>query len=110
MPFKFGTQPLHSFRSTRQLDAAGHLQPHVDTAFGLNLRVKTDRVLLQCGDMRIAVDRMESTRGMPTRTCRQFGSLDDRDVRPAAQGEVVEQAGSDDAAADDHNAVRGSHD
>ena len=59
--------------------------------------------------MGVAVDGVESARSMPTGAGGELRALDDRDIRPAAQGEVVQQARPDDAATDDHHAVRGSH-
>ncbi|CAB4956872.1 unannotated protein [freshwater metagenome] len=109
VPVELGPEPLHALWSAREFNAAGHPQTHTDAALGLDLRVEPDRVLLQGRDVSVAVDRVKATCRMPTRPGGELGALDDRDICPAPQGQVIEQAAPDDAAADNDDLVRRLH-
>src|SRR6202030_2678770 len=67
----------------------------------LDLLVEIDGVLLQLRDVGVAVDRVHAAGGMPGRARGQLVALDEHDVAPAGFRQVVEDAGADDAAADD---------
>src|SRR5260370_34209494 len=67
----------------------------------LDLLVEVDRVLLQLGDIGIAVDRVHATGGVPGRARGQLVAFDQHDVAPAGLRQMIEDAGTDDAAADD---------
>ena len=66
----------------------------------LDLLVEVDGVLLQLGDVGIAIDRVHAAGGMPGRSRSEFAALDQDDVLPARLGQVIEDAGADDPAAD----------
>ena len=89
---------------------ARQLHADVDAGLGRDLRVHVDRVALQRGDVRVVVDRMEPTCGVPARAGGQLGALDEADIGPALERQVVEQARAGDPTADDHDPVRRRHD
>ena len=66
----------------------------------LDLLVQVDRVLLQLGDVRVAVDRVHAAGGVPGGARREFRAFDQQDVLPAGLGEVIQHARADDAATD----------
>ena len=72
-----------------------------DAGDRLDLLVEIDGVLLQLGDVGIAVERVHAARGVPGRAGGQFRALDQDDVLPAALGQMIGDAGADDASADD---------
>ena len=108
-PGQLGLQPPPPLRRARQLQAAGHLQTDALPALRLDLRVEADRVLLERRDIGVAVDGMETTRRVPRRPRREFLALDQRDVRQAAQRQVIRDAATDDAATDDDDPVVALH-
>ena len=67
----------------------------------LQLLVQLDRVLLQPGHVRVAVERVHPAGGVPGRARRQLAALEQHDVGPAGLREVVQHAGPDDATTDD---------
>ena len=73
------------------------------------LIVEADRVALQLGHVRIAVQRVESPRRMPCRAGGENVALNEHHVFPTGLGEMVEDRAADDAAADDHNTRLGFH-
>ena len=98
-------EPLPARGSRGEAVAARHVHADVLPALLLDLRVQLDRVGLQRGDIRVVVEHVKSRRGVPGRTGSELRALDQCDVRPAAPGEVIQHAGADDAAADDHGPV-----
>jgi hypothetical protein len=104
-----GFQPLPALRLRGDADPAGHVHADGLAALRLDLLVELDRVGLQGGDVRIRVQRVEAGGRVPGGAGGQLGALDQRDVGPAELGEVVEHAGTDHAAADDHRAILGLH-
>ena len=69
----------------------------------LDFLVELDGVLLQLRDVRIAVDRVHAAGRVPGRARRQLRALHQQHVFPARLGQVIEDAGADDAAADHHH-------
>ena len=67
----------------------------------LDLLVQLDRVLLEPGDVRVAVERVHPAGRVPRRAGRQLAPLEEHDVGPARLRQVVQHAGADDAATDD---------
>ena len=86
-----------------QMDAAGLARERLD------LLVQPDRVVLQLGDVGVAVDRVHAARGVPGRAGGQLIALEQHDVAPAELGQVVEHAAADDPAADHHHPRLGPH-
>ena len=73
-------------RVGRQVHAAGHVQTATHAAFFLDLPVQLDRVVLQRGDVRIAVQRVKPRGCVPGGTCGQFAPLDQGHIMPAELG------------------------
>ncbi len=96
-------QPVEPLLRAREVEAAGDMHAAGLAGDRLDLLVEVDRILLQLGDVGIAVQRMHAARRVPGRARRQFGALDQHDVFPAAFGEMIEHARADDAAADHHD-------
>jgi hypothetical protein len=105
-----GLQHLPALGSRGQADAAGHVHADALAAFLLDLFVEADGVALQGRDVGIVVEGVEACRGVPGRAGRQLRALDQRDIGPAELAEVIEDARSDDAAADDDDAIVRFHD
>ena len=80
-----------------QMDAAGLARDRLD------LLVQPDGVVLQLGDVRVAVEGVHAARGVPGRARGQFVALEQHDVLPAELGQVIEHAAADHAAADHHH-------
>ena len=99
-PLQLRSQPPPSLGRAGQLHPAAHVQADAATALLLDLRVETDRVLLERGDPSVAVHRMEAAGGVPRGTGRQFVAFDQRDIAHASKREVIQDAAAHDAAAD----------
>jgi hypothetical protein len=69
----------------------------------LDLLVEADGVLLQLGDIGIAVHRVHAARGMPGRARGELGAFDEQHVLPTRLGQMIQNTGADDAAADHHD-------
>jgi hypothetical protein len=102
-------QEIHPLPSSREV----HSRCNVDAArlAGriLDFAVELDRILLQLGDVRIAIQRVHASGRMPCRAGRQLVALDQHDVGPAGPREVVQNGGADDAATDDGDSGVGLH-
>src|SRR5271168_4853784 len=103
-------QPVQPFLRARQIEAARHMHAARNAGDRLDLFVEIDRVLLQLGDVGIAVERVHAARGMPRRARSQFRALEQHDVLPAALREVIGDAGADDAPANDGDPCMRLHD
>ena len=68
----------------------------------LDLLVQLDGVLLELGDVGIAVQGVHSPSGVPCRTGREFGAFEQNHIGPAVLREVVEDRRPDNPATDDH--------
>ena len=77
--------------------------PHDWPEMLLDFVVELDGVLLQLGDVRIAIDGVHAAGGMPGGAGGKFGTLDQQHVLPAGLGEVIKHAGADHAATDHHD-------
>ena len=96
-------QVVHPLRVARHHHAAGQVQAARLPRQRLELAVERNRVGLELGDVRIAVQRVEPARRVPGRPARQLRALDQHHVGPAGLGQVVEHRAADDAAADHHH-------
>ena len=67
----------------------------------LDLVVQLDRVLLETGHVRVAVERVHPARRVPRGSGGQLTALQQDDVGPAGLRQVVQHAGADHASADD---------
>src|SRR5277367_537884 len=103
-------QPVQPFLRAGQIEAARHVHAAGDAGDRLDLFVELDGVLLQLGDIGIAVERVHAARGMPRRARSQLRALEQHDVLPAALREVIGDAGADDAPADDGDPCMRLHD
>ena len=102
-------QEIHPLAGAREVDAAGDVDPAGLPGFGLEILVELDRVLLQLRDVGVAVQRMHAAGRVPRRARRQLVALDQHHVGPTGLGEMIENAGADDAAADDGDARMALH-
>ena len=94
-------QPVHPDLGVGEHQAARQVDRAVLAGDPLDLLVQLDRVLLEPGDVRVAVERVHPARGVPGRAGRQLAPLQQDDVGPARLREVVQDAGADDAPTDD---------
>ena len=78
----------------------GQVDAAVLARLGLDLLVQVDRVLLQPGDVGVAVERVHAARGVPRRAGGELLALEQHDVGPARLGEVVEHDAPDHPATD----------
>ncbi len=58
-------EAVHPLLRRRQCDPASDMEADVDARHLLNLFIKLDRILLQFGDVRVAVDRVEPACRVP---------------------------------------------
>ena len=96
-------QPVHPLGRTGQHDAAGNVHAARLPGDLLELLVEVDRVLLQLGDVGIAVHGVHAARGMPGRARCQLVALDQQHVLPTRLGQVIQDTGAHDASADHHD-------
>ena len=98
-------QPVHPGRRGGQHDAAG--QMHAGRLAGklLDLLVEADRVFLQLGDVRIAIDRVHAAGGMPCRAGCQLVALQQHHIAPTVPRKM-EQHGAADHTAANHYSLR----
>ena len=94
-------QEVHAHLGVGEHQAARQVDRAVLAADALDLLVELDRVLLEPRHVRVAVERVHAARRVPGRAGRQLAPLEEHDVGPAELRQVVQDAGADDAAADD---------
>ncbi len=94
-------QPVHADLGVGQHQPAGQVDRAVLARDPLDLLVELDRVLLEPGHVRVAVERVHAAGRMPRRAGGQLPPLEEHHVGPACLGEVVEHAGAHDPTADD---------
>ena len=99
-------QPVEALGRVGELDAARQVDAAALSALGFDLPVQVHRVLLQSGNVRIAVQRVHAAGRVPGAAGSQLCLLDQDHVGPSRLGEVVEHAGADDSAADHHDLCR----
>ena len=98
-------QPVHALLGVSEHQPAGEVDAAVPAGERFDLLVELDRVLLQLGDVGVAVEGVHAPGRMPGRTGRELRALEKDDVGPAVLGQVVQHTGADDASAD-HNDTR----
>ena len=101
---------VHPVAIHREPDVAHQPQPHVLSGLLLQGAVQLDRGLVDLADRVAHVEQGEQARGVPGRAGGQLPALHQHHVGPPLPREVVEGAGPDDAAADDHDTGMGLHD
>ncbi len=94
-------QPVEPVLAVRQRQPAGQMQPAAFAGNLLQFLIQPDRVGLQLGHVRVAVQRVKPARRMPCGPAGEPVPLQQHDVRPARFREVVKDGTADDAAADD---------
>ena len=82
-------QPIEPLAGSGQHEAAGDVHAAGLAGNPFDFLVQLDGVLLQLGDIGIAVDGVHAPRRMPGRTRGQFGALDQQHVLPARLGQVI---------------------
>ena len=103
-------EPVHALGRVRKHHTASDVHRGIHPRFLLDLLVQRDRVLLELGDVGVAVERVHAARRVPGGTGGVLGTLEEHDVGPAQLGEVVQDGGADDATADDDDLGVGLHD
>ena len=96
----FRLQHVEAFGRVGQRHAAHVMQPAGHACQRLQLAVEPDRVALQRGHVRIAIQRMKAARRVPGGSARQFRAFHQHHVRPAELGQVIKHRAADDAAPD----------
>ena len=104
-----GFEHLPAFFGGGEAYAAGHVQPYTLAALTLDVFVETDRVALQCGDVRIVIESVETCCGVPCGSGGEFAALDECYIAPTVAREVIQHASADDTAANHHNPIMGFH-
>ena len=84
-------------------DAARQVDRAVLAGTLLDLLVELHRVLLELGDVGVAVERVHAARRVPGRAGGQLLALDQHHVGPAVLGEVEQHRRADDATSDHHD-------
>ena len=102
-------QPFHAVLFSASATPPVRCSPHFSPEIFSKLVVEIDRVGLQLGDVRVAVQRVKPTGGMPCRAAGKLVALKQNDIFPAGLGEVVEDGTANDAAADDDRLCVGFH-
>ena len=68
----------------------------------LDFLIKLDGILLEFGDIRITIDRVDTARRVPGGTGGQLGPLKQHNILPAGFCQVIQNTGTDNTAAN-HN-------
>ena len=76
-------EPVNPLRCSGKHQPAGHMHAAGLPRNLFDLFVEIDRVLLQFGDVGVAVDGMHTACGMPSRTRREFRAFNEQHVLPA---------------------------
>ena len=101
---------VHPVAVHREPDVAHQPQPHVLPRLRLQRAVQLDGGLVDLADRIAHVEQGQQPRGVPGGAGGQLPALHQHHVGPPLPREVVESAGPDDAAADDHDTSMGLHD
>jgi hypothetical protein len=96
-------QPVEALRRVGEHDAAWEMDAAVLTGLGLDVFVQVDRVLLQLRHVRVAVERVHATGGVPGAAMGQLTAFQQDDVGPTRFGQVVQHACADYSATDHHH-------
>ena len=102
-------QPVEALLGRGQHHPARDVEPRRLPGKLLDLLVELDGVLLQLGDVGVAVDGVHATRRVPGRAGGELVALEQHEVRPAALGEVVEHRAADHPPSDHDDAGMGLH-
>ena len=95
-------QPVQPLLRAGEHDAPGDMHAAGLAGNPFYFLVELDCVLLQLGDIRITIDGVHASCGVPSGARRQFGSFDEQHVLPAGLCQVIKDAYSDDSAPDHH--------
>ena len=93
-------QPVEALAGAGEHDAARDVHAAGLPRDLLDLAVEVDGVLLELGDVRVAVDGVHAAGRVPGRACGQLGAFDQHHVFPACFRQVVEHAHSHHTATD----------
>ena len=91
---------VHARAAGCQAQISRDMKAHVLTGLGRQPLVEVDRVLVQLPDGVTHIEERQQPRGMPRGARGELAALDERHVRPAFPGQVIERAHPDRAAAD----------
>ena len=94
-------QPVESLWCVGQLQTTWQVDAAVLTRFLFDLFVQIHRVLLQARHVRVTIQGVHATSGVPSGTRGELLALHEHHIRPAFLGEVVEDRCTDDTATDD---------
>src|SRR4029078_7936996 len=93
----------HALLAIGEHEAAGAMEAAGLAGDLLELVIEGDRVAWQLLHVGIAVERVEAARRVPGRARCQLVALDQHDILPSSLGEMIEDAATDDAAADHYH-------
>ena len=96
-------QPVEALACAGEHDAAGHVQAAGLPGDPLQLLVEIDGVLLQPGDVGIAIEGVHAAGGVPGGSAGELATLDQQHILPAGLHQVIQDAGAHHSAADNHH-------
>ena len=102
-------QPVETLWCVGKLQAARQVNAAILTGLFLDFLVQIDGVLLQTGNVWVAIERVHTTGGMPCGTSSQLLALEQNNVGPASLGEVIQHGGAYNAATNNYYACRRFH-
>ena len=102
-------KPIHALGCIRKHQTAGAMETAAFARDFLKLVIERNRIALELGDIRIAIQRVETARRMPCRAMGQLLALNKHDIFPARFGEMVENRSANNAAPNDDNTGMGFH-
>ena len=100
---------VHAIAAGREAQISGDVETHVLAGFGGQTLVEIHRVLVQLADRVAHVEQRQQARRMPGRSRGQLGALQQHDVRPALQRQVIKRADAYHSAANHHDAGMSFH-
>ena len=83
-------EPVKSLLGCGQHDTTCHMERDVLPGQLFNFLVKVDRILLQLGDIRVAIDGVHATGGVPGGPGCEFRALEHDNIRPAELREMIQ--------------------
>ena len=94
---------VHALAVGREAQVAGHMEAHILARLSRQALVKIDRIFVQLADRIAHIKERQQPCGMPSGPGGEFRALEEHDVRPTLEGEVVQGADAHSTAADDHH-------
>jgi hypothetical protein len=93
---------VHAFATRREPQVTADVKAHVLAGLGAEALVQIHRIFVELADRVAHVEERQQAGGVPGRSGRELGSLEQHDIGPTFLREVIQRADAYHPAADDH--------